>query len=145
MWTRFMDMHSGGGQKLDWAYIFIEAPEEEAKKVFYALFGRNPEKVTCTCCGEDYSITEEETLEQGTAYERNCEYDKAGERYLEEQCKSKMAIRKSCNTPDSDPWGLYIPFLDFVSRPEIKVVIADEILPEHRTVEVPQQGYVWQD
>lgn len=28
MWTHFMDMHSGGGQKLDWPHIFIEAPEE---------------------------------------------------------------------------------------------------------------------
>lgn len=70
MWTEFMDMHSGGGQKLDWAYIFVEAPEDEARRVFAARFGRNPDNVTCDCCGSDYSVSEHDTLEQATAYNR---------------------------------------------------------------------------
>jgi len=70
MWTRFMDMHSGGDQKLAWDYIYIEAPKQEAISVFELLFGRNPNNVTCNCCGDDYSITEDETLEQATEYNR---------------------------------------------------------------------------
>lgn len=35
MWTEFWDMHSGGGQKEKWAKIYIEAPEEEARVIFY--------------------------------------------------------------------------------------------------------------
>ncbi len=70
MWTRFMDMHSGGNQKLDWAYIYIEAPEAAAREIFEGKFGRNPYNVTCDCCGEDYSISEDETLEQATKYNR---------------------------------------------------------------------------
>lgn len=63
MWTEFMDMHSGGGTKEEpYEYIFIEAPREEAIIIFYNRFGHNPERVTCTCCGDDYSITEYETL-----------------------------------------------------------------------------------
>jgi hypothetical protein len=65
-----MDMHSGGGRKLDWEYIFIEAPESEAKSVFYSKFGRSPERVTCTCCGEDYSISEYESLDEASKYDR---------------------------------------------------------------------------
>ncbi len=33
MWTQFHDMHSGGGQKLAWARIYIEAPEREAAQI----------------------------------------------------------------------------------------------------------------
>lgn len=34
-WTRFMDLHSGGETKIPpYEYIFIEAPEEEARKIF---------------------------------------------------------------------------------------------------------------
>lgn len=70
MWTHFWDMHSGGDQKLDWAHIFIEAPEDEAKVIFYNRFHRNPERVTCTCCGEDYAISESPTLEEAASYVR---------------------------------------------------------------------------
>ena len=35
-WTRFMDMHSGGGTKeKPFEYIYIQAPEKEAKVIFY--------------------------------------------------------------------------------------------------------------
>ena len=75
VWTRFMDMHSGGGAKeAPYEYIYIEAPESEAKTIFYNRFGHNPERVSCACCGEDYSISEEESLEQATAFERGCDY-----------------------------------------------------------------------
>ena len=74
VWTRFMDMHSGGGTKEPpYEYIYIEAPESEARVIFYNRFGHNPERVTCSCCGDDYSISEEETLQQITAFERNCD------------------------------------------------------------------------
>lgn len=68
--TKFWDMHSGGGQKLDWGKIYIEAPKDEAIRVFYARFRRNPYRVSCTCCGEDYSISEHATFEEASEYER---------------------------------------------------------------------------
>lgn len=37
MWTRFMDMHSGGGSKEKWEYIYIEAPETRRK--LYSIIG----------------------------------------------------------------------------------------------------------
>ena len=84
MWTKFWDMHSGGDQKLDWPTIYIEAPKEEAKIIFYNVFGRNPEWVTCTGCGEDYVIEEYETLEMATAFHRGCRFDKAADKYVDE-------------------------------------------------------------
>lgn len=75
MWTRFMDMHSGGGTKENgFDFIFIEAPEHEARLIFYNRFGHNPERVSCTCCGDDYSISEHESLEQISGYDRHCAY-----------------------------------------------------------------------
>lgn len=62
MFTRFFDMHSGGGQKLDWPLIIIEAGEEAAVAEFERRFGRDPHNVTCDCCGSDYSVRECETL-----------------------------------------------------------------------------------
>lgn len=77
MWTRFMDMHSGGSLKEKSQYIYIEAPVEEAKVIFYNRFGHNPDRVTCTCCGEDYTYDDYETLRDATAWERRY-YDKRG-------------------------------------------------------------------
>lgn len=75
MWTRFSDMHSGGGCKEgNYNKIYIEAPQEEAEVIFYNRLGHNPNRVSCTCCGEDYSISEKESLEQLTGYDRNCHY-----------------------------------------------------------------------
>jgi hypothetical protein len=54
MWTRFMDMHSGGDAKT--GDVFIEAPEAQARAIFTARFDRDPDHVTCTCCGRDYSV-----------------------------------------------------------------------------------------
>lgn len=56
--TEFWDMHSGGGAKEDWEHIFIEAPEAEARVIFYNTFGHSPDRVTCTCCGQDYAVDE---------------------------------------------------------------------------------------
>lgn len=70
-WTQFWDMHSGGRAKLDPVdKVFIEAPMEQALGVFYARFDRNPRHITCDCCGEDYSISEHETLDEATEYHR---------------------------------------------------------------------------
>src|SRR5688572_7477224 len=73
MWTQFWDMHSGGGAKeKPFEKIYIEAPADEAKVVFYNRFGHNPERVTCTCCGEDYTVDSHESLARLTGFHRNC-------------------------------------------------------------------------
>jgi len=69
-WTLFWDMHSGGGQKLDWGYVFIEADKDKAVEIFMETFGRYPYNVSCECCGEDYSIDESDSLEESSKYHR---------------------------------------------------------------------------
>lgn len=68
--THFWDMHSGGSQKLDWDKIVIEAPQAEAEIVFYNRFNRNPNRVTCSCCGSDYSISEFDSLAEAENYQK---------------------------------------------------------------------------
>lgn len=70
MWTHYWDMNSGGGRKEKWKHIYIEAPKAEADVIFYKRFGHNPNRVSCTCCGGDYSISEDENLAQLTGYHR---------------------------------------------------------------------------
>lgn len=65
-----MDMNSGGGQKLAWEIVLIEAPEPEAVAVFTRMFDRDPSNVTCWCCGEDYSVSNDDSLEELTEYDR---------------------------------------------------------------------------
>lgn len=68
-WTRFKDMHSGCGNKIDdYEYIFIELPIDDAVKYFENRFNISPFNVTCSCCGEDFWIKEYETLESATQY-----------------------------------------------------------------------------
>lgn len=70
-WTHFMDMCSGGDLKESpYEHIYIEAPWTEARVIFYNRFGHSPDRVTCTCCGEDYSLAEKSTLEEVSSYWR---------------------------------------------------------------------------
>jgi len=150
-----MDMHSGGGSKEKWEYIYIEAPKKDAVTIFYNMFGHNPNRVTCTCCGEDYSITESETLEQATGYERGCAYayfnkegaeipqDEAwiGGKGMVDGCYSKYVERRDVTKYSKD----YVTLEEYLKKSDVRVIYADEILPQHRTGSVPKQGYVWVD
>lgn len=150
-WTRFMDMHSGGGTKLylndkgehrggsnyhrpkgefrPIEYIYIEAPEKEAVTIFYNRFGRNPNAVTCTCCGSDYSYEDYESLEQATAFDRNCDYDDNG--YVERPRKSDYVTYK------------HIKINDYLKSPEVHVIYAKDIKPAERIGTPRTHGYVW--
>ena len=68
VWTAFFDTHSGGRAKEKAGIICIEAPIKEAKIIFYNRFGHSPDRITCTCCGPDYSISEHETFEEAAQY-----------------------------------------------------------------------------
>lgn len=149
-WTRFHDMHSGGSQKLEWSRIYIEAPHAEARVVFFKRFGRNPDRVTCTCCGPDYSLSEYRTLAEATAFERGCGYVEnsripdgrvAGDGYYFEGPGSRFRISYETLTE----------FLSYSKPPRrsaldvgvVKVIRASEIKPEERIGDVPAEGYVW--
>jgi hypothetical protein len=123
-----MDMYSGGECKLGWELIFIEAPIKEAKVIFYNMFNRNPERVTCTCCGEDYSIDAHPSLEQASAFDRGCDYDKTG---WVERPNQKFSMHP------------YQTLDEFVKRKDVRIVRADQILPSTRMGDVPPEGYVW--
>lgn len=135
-WTRFMDMHSGGGTKEPpYEFIYIEAPEDEAKVIFYNRFDHNPERVTCTCCGDDYSIGDSETLAEASAYDRGCKYDNEAKRWIEEPDDSHLK------------WGGSVKTLmtveEYIAQPNVLVIQADEIKDSERIGDVPEQGYVW--
>lgn len=153
MWTRFMDMHSGGGAKEEWEYIFIEAPQKEAVTIFYNRFGHSPYRVTCTCCGQDYDVDESETLEDATDFERGCDtgyFNKDGVEIPQSEawirgkgfvngCYSRTIERQS-----KEKWAPdYVPLEEYLKNPKIKVIYKENILPEERTGTVPDQGYVW--
>ena len=131
MWTRFMDMHSGGGMKEPpYEYIFIEAPEDEAKVIFYNRFGHNPERVTCTCCGDDYSISENKTIKEATAYDRGCRWDK----------KKKGCVEKA---DKERTWNKYMTVEQYKKNENVLFIYVKDIKPSERDGKVPVQGYVW--
>ncbi len=167
VYTQFMDMHSGGGQKLKWKYIYIEASLKEAKIIFQNKFKRNPERVTCTCCGGDYSISESKDLEQASAYERRCKYqhfDKEGNeidkdkawisgkgfvnecyaKYIEKEDREEIDDMKK-KYPDSDweEYKKYIPLKDYKKKKDILVITKKIIKAEWRKGELKEEGYVW--
>jgi hypothetical protein len=126
-----MDMHSGGGSKEKFDFLHIEAPSDEACVIFFNRFGHNPERVSCTCCGDDYSISEDDSLEQSSAYDRGCAYDRESDSYVEH----------------GDPSRKYRPYQtlkEYLGRKDVSVIYAKDIKPEERKGDVPQQGYVWQ-
>jgi len=170
MWTLFWDMYSGGDQKEPWAFIYIEASEEEAKVIFYNRFGHSAERVTCTCCGVDYSTDSHKSLPQLSGYHRNC-------RALETP-RGRDGLYMKIDNPafqdhyyledDEDPpagfevsssrrFGEYVPFEEWLahdgeknytgpgSQTSFKLIRATDIQGDERKGEVPEQGYVWRD
>jgi hypothetical protein len=85
--TRFMDMHSGGNLKTPYAHIYIEEPLEKAVETFKEIFGRDPNNVTCKCCGEDFVYEEHPSLEVASAYDRRCAFDEDKNEYDLSTCK----------------------------------------------------------
>jgi hypothetical protein len=156
IWTRFMDMHSGGGEKNGYAYILIEAPQAEAEVIFYNRFDSNPNRVTCTCCGEDYSIGDG-TLQSVTGYDRNLrsveqKRDPVTLRYepLPEGIPNYLEPGQDVPegfTARSNRYGSQTEqtLAEYEQRTDVLFITADDIKPEERNGEVPEQGYVWQD
>jgi hypothetical protein len=152
-----MDMHSGGGLKEKHQYIFIEAPEKEAEIIFYNRFGHSPSRVSCTCCGEDYSVGEHEDLAQATAYERGCHYAYVHKKTGKEIPQSEGFISgegvkrgyegKYVERASDRSWGPgYQTLEEFLSsRKDVLVIYEKDIKPEERVGEIPAQGYVWVD
>lgn len=155
MWTQFMDMHSGGGTKIKpYEYIYIEAPENEARVIFYNRFGRNPDQVTCTCCGSDYSLSEDEDLTQLTGYNRNClwaSFNSKGEEVSESRAwvpgKGLQKGYTQRYVEEIDPlraaFAKYLTLDEYLAQKNILSIPAHEIKPEERVGTVPDEGYVW--
>ena len=154
-WTHFWDMNSGGGLKEEpYSNIYIEASEKEATIIFYNRFGHNPNRVSCTCCGKDYSISEHESLKQLTGFHRECEnlvtpQDKNG------LCKNDDPIIKKHYYLEKDEippkgykiekgWseGKYQSLKEYIKNKNVLVIYAKDIKPKERVGEMPEQGYV---
>lgn len=134
MWTQFWDMHSGGGLKESpYHYIYIEASIEEAKVIFYNRFGHNAERISCTCCGDDYTIDEYQTLELASAYHRDCYFDNDAESYVD---KPKEAGALGYGR------GNYQTLEQYKKHDDVLVIPTSEIKDGERTGDVPEQGYV---
>lgn len=153
-WTQFWDMSSGGSQKEPYHFIYIEAPAEEAEIIFYNRFGHSPSRVTCTCCGADYSVSQSATLAEATAYHRGCKsitYQVDG---INEFTKEPKTEGISVEEPSEREWDAqkFMSLADYLeknktpgSRDSVLVIRKEDIKPGERVGSVPKQGYVWQD
>ncbi len=115
MWTKFWDMHSGGSLKESYGVIYIEAPKEEAIVIFYNRFGHNPNRVSCTCCGEDYDVTESKTFAEASKFHRE-------DRLIVEKKQTVAQYKRNKN---------------------VLVIPKKDIRKEERIGDVPDEGYVW--
>lgn len=142
-WTQFWDMHSGGKQKLQWAQIFVELPQDEAVAWFESRFGRSPDHVTCSCCGADYSVNESPTVEEATAYHRGCAFiyprgyplDYAGRLAWKGQEPRWLDGDGVSGEPVPDGWEVrdyygsrkWLPVSDYEKLPDMLVVRASSL------------------
>jgi hypothetical protein len=145
-WTEFWDMHSGGGLKEPYHFIYIEAPEAEAEIIFYNRFDHSPGRVSCTCCGEDYSVTESKTLAEATNYRRGCLIVT----YRIEGVDKSVSVEE----PSHQDYEAkrYLPLDEWLEKykapgteDSVLVIRKEDIKPEERVGSVPRQGFVWQD
>lgn len=175
-WTRFMDMHSGGGLKEPpYDKILIQASQDEAEVIFYNRFGHNPNRVTCTCCGEDYSISDGESLADLTAYDRNCaieyfdvETDESfgqldysdikndySDRKYKALYKGREVTSRYVEKPDlklmkygasrKECEDRYMTLTEYLKSGTVLVIEEKDIRDSERIGSLPEQGYVWTD
>lgn len=126
-WTHFWDMHSGGDLKQPpYHHIYIEAAKDEACTIFYNRFNHNPYRVSCTCCGEDYSVDQYDTLEEATAHQRACTWSEQL-KIWEEKGPCHQTVH------------------EYTQHTDVLIIQAIEISSSERLGSVPEQGYVWVD
>lgn len=129
-WTHFWDMHSGGRTKIEpYNHIFIELPEKEAISAFYSRFNRNPNRITCTCCGSDYSISEYDSLERATSFFRNVEIQEDGT----EKPRNNYFGNGKPRTMD-----------ELKAEKDFLFICEEDARKEDTTYEPPEEGWVWQ-
>jgi hypothetical protein len=155
-----MDMHSGGRTKEPpYQHIYIEAPQAEAEVIFYNRFKHNPNRVTCTCCGADYSIGDGESLEELTGFDRNCESGyilpdgrilkgKAAQEYWYSVPREERQLL--AHTYFEEPrtrkyGGAYSSMNDYFKREDVLRIDAQHINPQERHGSLPRQGYFYID
>jgi|LakMenE18May11ns_1017448.scaffolds.fasta_scaffold9958664_16 hypothetical protein len=90
--TRFMDMHSGGKLKTPFTHIYVDAPLDKALEIFKDTFKRDPDNITCKCCGEDFVYEEYNSLEEATAYDCKAEWNDTKQRF--DYDTAKISIEK---------------------------------------------------
>lgn len=66
-WTEFTDRWSGGCAKEPWDHILIQASPKAACAVFEYVFEHHPRDISCSCCGEDYLITQASEIDLATS------------------------------------------------------------------------------
>lgn len=119
MWTLFWYRHFGGCTKEEpYEKIYIESPKKEAEVIFFNRFCHNPNRVTCTCCGAEYSIDESETLEEACEYHRKNYWNELGQ-------KKELSVE------------------EYMNLPNVLVISANEIKSEERIGKLPEHGWVW--
>jgi hypothetical protein len=149
-------MNSGGGRKENFTHCYIEAPEAEARLIFYNRFGHSPDRVSCTCCGADYSVSSHDDLAQLTGFHRGCRNLKTPRRSSGLFANDDPTIRRKLYLEDGEapPPGYEVdtPILaskgyhtldQYLNQPDVLVIRAADIKPEERTGDLPEQGYVW--
>lgn len=157
--TLFWDTHSHGTQKEKWSKIYIEAPEDIARKVFFAKFQHNADRVSCTCCGPDYSVSEDDTFAEASAYHRNVPHaynpknkDEYGDIEPGESLpkgwvwgestliKAKCQRFENGRFDDTMSVEYYLRNGDclFIDKKEV-----EDILSQVGQVDIPRQGWVW--
>jgi hypothetical protein len=151
-------MHSGGSIKEPpYGSIYIQAPMEEAIVIFYNRYGHNPNRVSCTCCGEDYVISSHESLAQLTGHERHCRTlvtprDPETGRYQNDDpiIVAHLYLEKGEEPPtgykvdqgflSSSP---YQTLEEYMLRGDVALLVSQDIKPSERRGTVPDEGYVW--
>lgn len=65
-------MRSCGGLKTQWEKIYVEASSRDsAIAIFTDKTGQDPTLTACECCFRNYSIYEDETLEDASDFHRS--------------------------------------------------------------------------
>jgi len=116
------------------------------------------QRVSCTCCGEDYSISSAEDFAQISGYHRGCQtlvhktyrsgqnkglvkpIPKSMQRYYEEREKPPKGWEFDTKRIFNNK---YKTVLAYKRQKDVLVLSRHKIKSSERAGEVPNEGYVW--
>jgi hypothetical protein len=135
IWTKITNSYLGGNAFMPYDYVFIEADENAACRIFVTKFVVDHRNEVCDCLFDNIHVDSGPSIKRLTAYDRGCAYDENKGEYLESQRLG------------AESYSPYISVGDLLFRDKDKIlIIRKHEFPEGwKEMNIYKQRMTWEE